>query len=219
MTNPTPYGVPGEQGTPWPQYGQNGAPAPGVPLGGPVVMPPAKLPSRAPGTLLIVVGVILMIVVAPVVFGVIMVRGFSQIANSTVEGVTVSNGETVEVNATGSYTVMFGSEEADSCALIDSGNNAHEMTAFQGEKAIYSVSGLSAGTYTVNCEGLSKNAVITGMNLAAQDFLSSTTSALLWGTVIGVAGIIMLIIGIVLVVRANTKRQEIRQQTMMSAIR
>ena len=61
MSNPT-YGVPGNQGTPWPQYGDNGAGAPmqgmpmqGMPMqggpqnfqgyGGPAPMPIVKGPS------------------------------------------------------------------------------------------------------------------------------------------------------------------------------
>ena len=71
MSNP-PYGVPGNQGTPWPQYGDNGAGAPmqGMPMqggpqnfqgggyGGPVAMPTVKGPSKAPGIILIVLGVL-----------------------------------------------------------------------------------------------------------------------------------------------------------------
>ena len=81
MSN-SPYGVPGNQGTPWPQYGENGAGAPmqgmpmqgmpmqGMPMqggpqnfqgggyGGPVAMPTVKGPSKAPGIILIVLVVL-----------------------------------------------------------------------------------------------------------------------------------------------------------------
>ena len=87
MSNP-PYGVPGNQGTPWPQYGDNGAGAPmqGMPMqggpqnfqgggyGGPVTMPIVKGPSKAPGVILIVVGILMAIVVAPILFFVLMFR-------------------------------------------------------------------------------------------------------------------------------------------------
>ena len=46
----------------------------------------------------------------------------------------------------------------------------------------------------------------------------SGTNGLIWSTVVGVGGTIIMIIGIVLVVKANGRRREIQQQAMMSAI-
>ncbi len=53
-----------------------------------------------------------------------------------------------------------------------------------------------------------------GMNAITK----SGTNGLIWSTVVGVGGTVIMIIGIVLVVKANGRRREIQQQAMMSAI-
>ena len=40
-----------------------------------------------------------------------------------------------------------------------------------------------------------------------------------WGTVVGVVGLIVLIVGIVLLVKVNGKRRRITQEAMLSAVR
>lgn len=40
-----------------------------------------------------------------------------------------------------------------------------------------------------------------------------------WGTVVGVAGLIVLIVGIVLLVQVNGKRRRITQEAMLRAVR
>ena len=225
MSNPS-YGVPGEQGTPWPQYGQNGpgapqgypggVPGPGYP--GPAVMPTGKLPSRAPGGILIGLGVLMMVVVAPIVFVVLLSTGFRTLGEAAAQAATIDNGDTVTVSSSGSYTVMVSPGTADSCALIDSGQQSHQMSPFDNEKNVYSIDGLAAGDYVVRCDGLDSGANLMGVNMSGADLMASTGSAMIWSTVIGVSGIVVLIVGIVLLVRANGKRRAIRQQAMMSAI-
>ena len=79
MSHP-PYGSSGGQSTPWPQYGENTGGVPqGYPGGGPqgyagsgyvapasVVMPP--MPSRASGIVALVLGIVMMVLIAPIVF-------------------------------------------------------------------------------------------------------------------------------------------------------
>ena len=81
MSTPTPddgnqapsAGQPGQPATPWPQYGQQAAPEQSGSAYGQQAVPaayaaPPQLPSRAPGVLCIVLGLVLMIIIAPVVF-------------------------------------------------------------------------------------------------------------------------------------------------------
>ena len=56
------------------------------------------------------------------------------------------------------------------------------------------------------------------MDFSAGDVTKSGTNGLIWSTVVGVGGTVIMIIGIVLVVKANGRRREIQQQAMMSAI-
>lgn len=223
MSNPRPYGVPGEQGTPWPQYGQDGTmPAqggyPGAAYAGPAVMPPMNLPSRAPGTIMIVLGLLMMLIIAPVIFAVVAVSGLNTEAPEDVNAVSITNGGTVEVGANGQYTILLGEAEATSCTMTDTDGDVYDMHSFAGINNYYTATDLPAGTYRIDCEGLPAGADIAGMDASAGDITKSSTNGLIWSTVVGVSGTIIMIIGIVLVVKANGRRREIRQQAMMSAI-
>ena len=223
MSNPRPYGVPGEQGTPWPQYGQdNTMPAqggyPGAAYAGPAVMPPMNLPSRAPGTIMIVLGLLMMLIIAPVIFAVVAVSGLNTEAPEDVNAVSITNGGTVEVGANGQYTILLGDAEATSCTMTDTDGDVYDMHSFAGINNYYTATDLPAGTYRIDCEGLPAGADIAGMDVSAGDITKSSTNGLIWSTVVGVSGTIIMIIGIVLVVKANGRRREIQQQAMMSAI-
>lgn len=239
MSNP-PYGVPGNQGTPWPQYGDNGAGAPmqgmpmqgmpmqGMPMqggpqnfqgyGGPAPMPIVKGPSKAPGTILIVLGVLASFVAAPILFFVLWFQGVADMGDALAKGADFSNGGTVEVSGAGSYMLQITGGQATTCKMIDSGNNVYDMSPFQSNKSIYFIDGLNNGTYTVRCEGVDQKASMTGMSISPNDFASTVGFAFLWSTVVGVTGIVLLIVGIVLVVRAGSKTKELQQQAMMSAM-
>ena len=226
MSNP-PYGVPGNQGTPWPQYGDNGAGAPmqgmpmqgmpmqGMPMqggpqnfqgyGGPAPMPIVKGPSKAPGTILIVLGVLASFVAAPILFFVLWFQGVADMGDALAKGADFSNGGTVEVSGAGSYMLQITGGQATTCKMIDSGNNVYDMSPFQSNKSIYFIDGLNNGTYTVRCEGVDQKASMTGMSISPNDFASTVGFAFLWSTVVGVTGVVLLIVGIVLVVRAGSK--------------
>ena len=223
MSNPRPYGVPGEQGTPWPQYGQdNTMPAqggyPGAAYAGPAVMPPMNLPSRAPGTIMIVLGLLMMLIIAPVIFAVVAFSGLNTETPEDVNAVSITNGGTVEVGANGQYTILLGDAEATSCTMTDTDGDVYDMHTFAGINNYYTATDLPAGTYRIDCEGLPAGADIAGMDASAGDITKSSTNGLIWSSVVGVSGTIIMIIGIVLVVKANGRRREIRQQAMMSAI-
>ena len=223
MSNPRPYGVPGEQGTPWPQYGQGGTtPAqggyPGAAYAGPAVMPPMNLPSRAPGTIMIVLGLLMMLIIAPVIFAVVAFSGLNTETPENVNAVSITNGGTVEVGANGQYTILLGEAEATSCTMTDTDGDVYDMHTFAGVNNYYTATDLPAGTYRIDCEGLPAGADIAGMDVSAGDITKSSTNGLIWSTVVGVSGTIIMIVGIVLVVKANGRRREIRQQAMMSAI-
>ena len=223
MSNPRPYGVPGEQGTPWPQYGQdNTMPAqggyPGAAYAGPAVMPPMNLPSRAPGTIMIVLGLLMMLIIAPVIFAVVAFSGLNTETPEDVNAVSITNGGTVEVGANGQYTILLGDAEATSCTMTDTDGDVYDMHTFAGVNNYYTATDLPAGTYRIDCEGLPAGAAIAGMDVSGGDITKSSTNGLIWSTVVGVSGTIIMIIGIVLVVKANGRRREIRQQAMMSAI-
>lgn len=236
MSNPS-YGVPGDQGTPWPQYGGNGAGAPmqgmpmqGVPMqggpqnfqgggyGGPAPMPIVKGPSNAPGTILIVLGVLASFVAAPILFFVLWFQGLTDIKDALVNGTVIANGSAVEVAGVGSYTIDISGNGAEACKMTDSANNVYDMSRFQNDRTMYYIDGLPNGTYTVTCDGLEQHARLTGMNMSVSDFTTTIGDAFLWSTVVGVSGVVLLIAGILLAVRAGSKRKELQQRAMMQAM-
>jgi putative membrane protein len=181
-------------------------------------MPIVKGPSKAPGTILIVLGVLASFVAAPILFFVLMFQGITGIAENMAAGAVVSNGGNVEVGANGSYTVSLSPDKASSCALINASNQSFEMKQLQGSAEVYYLDGLAQGTYRIQCQGLPSTARITGLPASGEDMVTSTSGAFLWSTVVGVTGIVLLIVGIVLVVRAGSKTKELQQQAMMSAM-
>ena len=101
MSNPSSYGSSGGANTPWPQYGENVdvpqdypgaadqgyAGSPGAGYGSPIVeLPP--MPSRAPGITTLVIGIVAMLVIAPITLVVTLIAGlgstFDQLAGSPV---------------------------------------------------------------------------------------------------------------------------------------
>ena len=236
MSNPS-YGVPGDQGTPWPQYGGNGAGAPmqgmpmqGMPMqggpqnfqgggyDGPAPMPIVKGPSNAPGVILIVLGVLASFVAAPILFFVLWFQGLTDIKDALVNGTVIANGSAVEVAGVGSYTIDISGNGAEACKMTDSANNVYDMSRFQNDRTMYYIDGLPNGTYTVTCDGLEQHARLTGMNMSVSDFTTTIGDAFLWSTVVGVSGVVLLIAGILLAVRAGSKRKELQQRAMMQAM-
>ena len=56
------------------------------------------------------------------------------------------------------------------------------------------------------------------MNMRLGDITTTIGNAFLWSTVVGVSGVVLLIAGILLAVRAGSKRKELQQRAMMQAM-
>ena len=229
MSNPSPYDSQGGQNTPWPQYGENAQTAApqgysGAAYGGgyagptAVVMP--DMPSRAPGVVTLVIGVLLMIIVAPIVLIMTMGMGITSAAESVGNEAILRNGDSVTVTSEGQYTLMIGEAGATSCSLVDSSGVSHRMQSYDDQNNLYTASNLSSGTYKIDCDLVTSGTDIFGFNGNAEDaVIQMFVMPFVWATVVGVIGLILLIVGIVLLVKANGKRRRLVQQTMMSAIR
>ena len=160
----------------------------------------------------------MMLIVAPIVFAVVAFSGLNTALREDINTVNIKNGGTVEVGANGQYSVLLSTRDATSCTMTDTNGDVYDMHTVAGAKNYYTATDLPAGAYRVDCEGLPAGAEISGMDVSAGDITKSSTNGLIWSSVIGVSGTIIMIIGIVLVVKANGRRREIRQQAMMSAI-
>ena len=231
MSHP-PYGSSGGQSTPWPQYGENVGGVPqGYPGGGPqgyadggyvaptpVVMPP--MPSRASGIVALILGIVMMVLIAPIVFFTTMAVGVTSSAEDLSNSGALGNGTSVTVTDKGNYSVMIGEGSASSCALVDSNNKSYTLDPYEGSNTVFSASDLPVGTYKIQCQGLTPGAQVAGFNGSANQLVNKAiVMPFIWGTVVGVGGLIVMIVGIVLLVNVNGKRRRLVQEAMMAAMR
>ena len=113
-----------------------------------------QLPGRGGAITTLVLGVVLVVIIAPIVFFATMVAGVAGTEGNSVKGGTTANG-----------------------------------------------------------------ANITAFNASPEVVTKVFAMPFVWGTVVGVAGLIVLIVGIVLLVNVNGKRRRITQEAMLGAVR
>lgn len=138
MSNPS-YGPAGQQnavptnGTSYP-----GAAAPqGYGAPAPVVMP--KLPGRGGAVTTLVLGVVLMVIIAPVVFFATMIAGVAGTDGNAVKGGTTANGSVVTVTADGVFMVRGDAHKDPSCSLVGADDKSYELEPYAGSEDVYLV--------------------------------------------------------------------------------
>ncbi|WP_022867413.1 hypothetical protein [Schaalia vaccimaxillae] len=210
----------GSYSTGAPQYSQSSGPAyssaagptaGGAPFAG-VPKPAGNLPSRTPGVLTLVVGIVLAVVAAPIA---LLIGIFSSIDMGSLvsDAGMLSNGDTVTVDDSGSYIIASNGYDVYNCSLIGSDGTEHAMESVPGANTSFIANGLKPGSYTVNC-GMEGNAQLTG--ITGVDPGSLTNAGLVgfgWATAIGLIGIIVGVIGIVMLVKVNARRRQMMNPT------
>ena len=183
----------------------------------PVPMP--KMPGRGAGITTLVLGIVLMLFIAPAVFFGMMIYGVSQTGANSIHGGTTTNGDSVTVTASGDFTVQVRVDTDPACSLVDSSGAMYSLRPSADADDTYTASGVPAGPYRIYCAGLSNDSSFYAVN-ATPDAVSKTfVVPFVWGSVVGVSGLICLIVGIVLLVKVNGKRRRIMQEAMMAAVR
>lgn len=218
MSNPSygPAGQPGAVPTNGTSYPGAAAPQ-GYAAPAPVVMP--KLPGRGGAITTLVLGVVLMVIIAPIVFFATMVAGVAGTEGNSVKGGTTANGSVVTVTTDGVFMVQAGGGKDPSCSLIGADNKSYELEPYGGSQGAYLVEHVPAGSYVLHCDGIANGANITAFNASPEVVTKVFAMPFVWGTVVGVAGLIVLIVGIVLLVNVNGKRRRITQEAMLGAVR
>lgn len=227
--------VPSTKSTPWPQYGQladdaatasspptfTGHPDPqGAHAPGPGRTYPGtsgiygqnlpKLPSRKPAASVLILGIVITFVVSPLVF-LSMVIGQTGIMDRAGTARTLTNGDTVTIDGSGAYYVVPSHVDVYSCTLTGTDQVAHQMEAVPVTVG-FQIFDLPAGDYVITCEG-EGSFTLEGMNFMSEtDLVTVGASALGAGTLTGLAGIVIAVIGIVLLVRVNRRRRKVFAQ-------
>ncbi|MDC4232260.1 hypothetical protein M3T53_00820 [Actinomyces sp. B33] len=231
---------PSDPQSPWPQYGQvagqsapsysqytgageQAAPAPGPtpPYGAPAggqgqwsaPAAPSALPSRVPGVITLVLGIITMLVIAPIAAFMGVLGGIGGGVGGLLESTTVvPNHSTVTVDESGTLLVSTSTVNVYSCeATGPSGTVALEGggSVSQGFIGI----NLTPGRYVLDCQGEGDFMLTAMTGTGVDDLTSAGVSAMLWGTIAGIVGLVLTIVGIILIVRANSRRRQILQQS------
>ena len=157
---------------------------------------------------------------SPIAFFATMAIGLTSSVEDLSNGRALGNGASVTVTDKGSYSVMIGDGSASSCALVDSNNKSYALNPYEGSNTLFSGSDLSAGTYKIQCQGLTPGAEVAGFNGSAEQLANKAIVVpLIWGTVVGVGGLVVMIVGVVLLVKVNGKRRRLAQEAMMAAMR
>lgn len=170
-----------------------------------------QLPGRGLPITLIVIGLLLMFIVAPVV----LVSGAAlTAANSMVSGSVASDSRVIDVDNTGAalITVMPASQDT-TCHLEQGGETVQLEAQDSGGSKVFSSDQVKPGQYDVVCENLPENATVVPMNgEAAMGIVKDFGKGALWSVIPGLLGLGLLIWGIVKLVKVNRRRREIQLQ-------
>lgn len=189
-----PYGAPANGAQAW----AGGYPAPAQ-----------KLPGRVGPVLLMVIGVVVAVIVAPIALVVGTLGGMNMA--SLFESMTpVSSGDTVFVDKSGTYIVTAQSGDIRGCELSSPTGVVPMEPAGSGA---FFAADLEEGAYILECqtEGSTQMVGITGMSI--DTVAGAGLTGLLVATVVGLIGLAMLIGGIVWIVIVNRRRREILERS------
>lgn len=218
MSNPS-YGPAGQPGAVPTNGTSTRVPQPRRAYGAPAPVAMPKLPGRGGAVTTLVLGVVLMIIVAPIVFFATMIAGVAGTDGNAVKGGTTANGSVVTVTADGVFMVRGDAHKDPSCSLIGADDKSYELEPYADSEDVYLVEHVPAGSYVLQCDGIANGANITAFNASPEVVAKVFAMPFVWGTVVGVVGLILLIVGIVLLVKVNGKRRRITQEAMLSAVR
>ena len=187
-----------------------------------------QLPGRGGSIAMIVIGVVMMLVIAPVAFFMsVAVGALQSLDTSSFE--PVQNGGSVEVGSTGVVTVVYsndmsGSDGASSgldgqvgtvtpsCTLVGQNDTYPLVPVGDGEGAM--ASDVPAGTYTLKCENADGQGILVFGGEFFDDVISSFGPSMIISAIVGFAGLALLIWGIVKLAGVNRERRaiELRMQ-------
>lgn len=211
QAGPGAYGQASNQGAPgatgYPQYPQSPG-GPGPYSAGPAPVP-ANLPSRTGAIVTMVLGGVVAVIVAPVVFFAVTMSGVDvdSFARSS-----VVNGSTVTVDDSGKIAVLSESGGGLNQCTISDGSTSIDLYE-DGSSGIVSGTNVPQGTYTIQCDIPDGRLLFVFRGDEVSALLNSTFSGLLWGTVLGIGGLAAFIVGIVWLVKRNRQRSDaIRNQ-------
>lgn len=208
-----------------PAYGQQSPPPYGAPpaYGAPGTYPGQRPPRRAGAIISIVVGALLMIgaPIAGLIIGALMALGGFSGLSDMAEIDTVRDGSTVRLEANRERAVFVEASSGDRmhCAVTDPAGQPVNVTTYHlgaPDGSGTALTGVTfrtttAGDYTIDCDlPASANGPIMVSDPLNLDDFAGAGVVIIIGFLIGLAGLVLLIIGIVWLVRVNRRIREAR---------
>lgn len=186
--------------------------------GAPAPVAAPTLPGRGRAVTALVVGIVLMVVIAPIVTFAMMFASLASTEGGSIKGGTTANDSVVTVTADGHFMVRGDADKNPSCSLIGA-NMSYELVPYERNEGVYMASDVPEGSYQLHCTAIPSNESITAYNATPEVVRGTFTTPFLWGSIVGVVGVIVLIVGIVLLVKVNGKRRLIMREAMMRSAR
>ncbi|MDO5747776.1 MAG: hypothetical protein Q4P66_09000 [Actinomycetaceae bacterium] len=205
---------------------------PGVPGQPPIQTEPQPLPSRTWPIVLTVGGFVTSLVIAPIVFFVMTVYSFSGLidVNNPEEvavGKSIELGKPIDVTQEGESLLLIAPNAEWQCDAIneDNGSKVHfapeNKTSSDPHEVLWSGSAeLSKGTYTFECTNPDNVEATTVSYIDAETVIGAglgILGAFGIGTLLGIGGLIIGIVGVVWLVRRNKERRKIQLSNAFGA--
>lgn len=180
---------------------------------------PVQLPTRTPAVVVTIIGLVLMLLIAPFVFfgGFIYDQGtnIEETINSGLTRSSIQNGAEVSVETSGIVALEITPPANDArCTLTRDGQSyefAREVydddSNYMPTSTVMSIVGVDEGKYEVQCEGLPDTATLTVVDVSI--IASAAKSAvvfIIWATVVGGIGFVMMVAGLIWLVVINRQR-------------
>ena len=159
-----------------------------------------------------------MVVIAPIVTFAMMFAALAGTEGGSIKGGTTANDSVVTVTADGHFMVRGDADKNPSCSLIGA-NVSYELVPYEREEGVYMASDVPEGSYRLDCTAIPSTDSIVAYNATPEVVRDTFTMPFLWGSIVGVVGVIVLIVGIVLLVKVNGKRRLIMREATMRAAR
>lgn len=221
------YGQPYGGGYGQPGYGQGGQ-------GGYRQTPasaPMVLPSRGGSVAMIVIGLVLMFVVAPLVLVISMAVSVASSIDAT-DFTTFRNNDEISVNTESTLTLLYVTDNEsveDILREVEQGEPVESTSAnrapdctLTGASGDFSVEPIDpndtastitkvpAGTYTLVCVNDFGDGIMVISDEVVGDVVGAVGPALIIGAIVGIVGLVLLIWGIVKLVKVNRQRREVQ---------
>lgn len=182
------------------------------------------MPARR-GLALTIIGAVLAVIVAPVIFGLTIIIGVKSAYDTFDKAPVVAAGSTFDATKTGTYVLMVDSTDGDDVTntsngcmvtgpdgsqipVTDYSDSAESSQNGQTFTASQEFDAPTVGNYTIDCGAPTKVLSRAAVQGLVKTVLLPIVIAFVVAALVGVVGVVLLIVGIVKLVRSGRERRD-----------